>query len=246
MSVTATQGSHESHHDEHHDGHHDHPKWLAHHYETPRQQHEANKFGIWLFLAQEVLFFSGLFCAYTYYRMNNPELFKFAHHFLDTKMGAINTVVLIFSSFTMAAAVRCAQMENRKWLLRNLWITLGCAGAFMVIKAFEYSHKFHLGLFWGDSYDPAPEALADVAAKAGVAVETLPSMHQFFSIYYCMTGLHGLHVIAGMIAIGWVLRRAYRGDFNRYYFSAVDSVGLYWHIVDLVWIFLFPLMYLIR
>ena len=239
MSSTATNDSNDEHG-------HDHPKWLAHHFETQQQQFEAGKFGIWLFLAQEILLFSGLFCAYTYYRSNHTDMFQYAHHFLDTKMGAINTVVLIFSSFTMATAVRNAQMENKKWLIRNLWITLACAGAFMVIKAFEYAHKFHDGLYWGSAYNPSPAALNHVAEAAGVSVDVLPNMKQFFSIYYYMTGLHGIHVLAGMVAIGWLLRRAYRGDFNRYYFTAVDAVGLYWHIVDLVWIFLFPLMYLIR
>lgn len=241
MEASSTQA-----HDASHEEHHDHPAWLAHHFEDPQQQFEAGKFGIWLFLVTEILFFSGLFCAYAYYRSHHTDLFLYAHHFLDTKMGAINTVVLIFSSFTMATAVRMAQLENRKGLILNLWITLACAAGFLVIKGFEYAHKFHEGLYWGKAYNPTEHALETVAAKAGVTVEQLPDMHQFFSIYYSMTGLHGIHVVIGMAAIIWVLVRSYRGDFNRHYFTAVDATGLYWHIVDLIWIFLFPLMYLIR
>jgi cytochrome c oxidase subunit 3 len=236
-----------------HDDGHDHPEWLAHHFETPEQQFEAGKFGMWVFLVTEVLFFSGLFCAYTYYRGSHPEMFIDAHFFLSTKMGAINTVVLILSSFTMATAVRNAQMENRKWLIRNLVITLVCAFGFLVIKAFEYSHKLHIGLKWGSSYSPNADALKEyneamVTAGRPVVdnISQLPDLHQFFSIYYCMTGLHGIHVVLGIVAISLLLRRAIRGDFNRYYFTAVDGVGLYWHLVDLIWIFLFPLMYLIH
>jgi len=231
---------------QHSEEHHDHPEWLAHHFETPQQQFEAGKFGIWIFLVTEVLFFSGLFCAYAYYRTHHPDLFQYAHHFLSTKMGAINTVVLISSSFTMATAVRMAQLENRKWLIINLALTFVGAVGFLVIKGFEYAHKFHEGLYWGKAYNPSDEALETIAHAANVPVDQLPDMHQFFSIYYCMTGLHGIHVVIGMAAILWVLVRAVKGEFNRHYFTAVDATGLYWHLVDLIWIFLFPLMYLIR
>ena len=231
-----------------HDG--DHPEWLAHHFETPEQQFEAGKFGIWLFLVTEVLFFSGLFCAYAYFRGHHPEMFKDASYLLDTWLGAVNTAVLLLSSFTMATAVRMAQTENRKGLIINLWITLACAFGFLVIKAIEYSGKLGKGLKWGDSWNPTPGALekfnAARVADGLPAVDAMPDLHNFFSVYYCMTGLHGIHVVLGIFAIGWILRRAYRGDFNRYYFTAVDATGLYWHLVDLIWIFLFPLMYLIR
>ena len=232
--------------------HEDRPEWLAHFFETPEQQFEAGKLGMWLFLVTEVLFFSGLFCAYAYYRSHHPEMFVDAHFFLSTKMGAINTVVLILSSFTMATAVRNAQMENRTWLIRNLVITLVCAFGFLVIKAMEYTHKFHSGLFWGRSYAPNEVALEEyntaivAAGREPLAnLSQLPDLHQFFSIYYCMTGLHGIHVVLGIVAIGLLLRRAIRGDFNRHYFTAVDGVGLYWHLVDLIWIFVFPLFYLV-
>ncbi|MDF1799740.1 MAG: cytochrome c oxidase subunit 3 family protein [Planctomycetota bacterium] len=241
MSATATNT---------HDEHHDHPEWLAHHFDTPEQQFEAGKFGIWLFLVTEVLFFSGLFCAYIYFRSHHPEMFKNASFLLDTNMGAINTAVLLLSSFTMATAVRMAQTENQKGLILNLWITLACAFGFLVIKFFEYSHKLHVGLKWGDAWSPTPQALSEFNEKLAAAgqptVEVMPDLHNFFSVYYCMTGLHGIHVVLGIVAIGWVLARAYRGHFNRYYFTAVDATGLYWHLVDLIWIFLFPLMYLIR
>jgi cytochrome c oxidase subunit 3 len=230
--------------------HEDRPEWLAHFFETPEQQFEAGKFGVWIFLVTEVLFFSGLFCAYAYYRSHHPDMFLDAHFFLSTKMGAINTVVLILSSFTMATAVRNAQTENQKWLVRNLAITLICAIGFLVIKGIEYSHKFGSGLFWGESWAPNATALVEyneaIVAAGRTAVTEVPDLHQFFSIYYCMTGLHGIHVVLGIVAIALLLRRAIRGDFNRYYFTAVDGVGLYWHLVDLIWIFLFPLMYLIH
>lgn len=232
------------------DEHHDHPEWLAHHFETPEQQFEAGKFGIWIFLVTEVLFFSGLFCAYAYFRSHHPEMFKNASYLLDTNLGATNTAVLLLSSFTMATAVRMAQTENRKGLILNLWITLACAFGFLVIKFFEYSHKLHVGLKWGKSWAPTDQALDEfntaLTAAGQPTVTAMPDLHNFFSVYYCMTGLHGIHVVLGIVAIGWVLRRAYRGDFNRYYFTAVDATGLYWHLVDLIWIFLFPLMYLIR
>lgn len=258
---------------------------LAHHFATPEQQRESGKLGMWVFLVTEILLFGGLFVAYAVYRANHPEIFMYAHQFLDRTLGGINTVVLICSSLTMAWAVRAAQLGQRKQLVGLLVATLVFACGFLGIKAVEYEHKWKDGLLWGKNYRPSAEALAHVggggAAKApdvkllapappdrssipvppdgpaGLAKDTRgkirhevvakpENVHIFFGIYFVMTGLHGLHVLGGMAAIGWILARSLRGDFGPGYFTPVDLVGLYWHLVDLIWIFLFPLLYLIH
>ncbi len=233
-----------NHHNE--NDHGGHPSFLAHHFSSPQQQYDAGKLGIWLFLVTEVLFFSGLFCAYAVYRFNHPEIFRYAHFFLDTTMGAINTVVLILSSLTIAWAVRAVQLNQRRLAVGMLVVTLLCAAAFMVIKYIEYTHKFHMGLTWGESFAPSAEALREVLGEAhGEVLEKPANLHLFFSIYFCMTGLHGIHVLAGIGVIIWMIVRTARGDFSSEYFGPVEYTALYWHIVDLVWIFLFPLLYLI-
>ena len=204
----------------------------AHHFQTADQEFQASKLGIWLFLVTEVLLFGGLFMAYTVVRTFHPEMFTEAHHHLSIPMGATNTLVLIFSSLTMALSIRAAQLNNRKQTVLFLAITLACAGMFLVIKYFEYSAKFHHGLLPGKYFTAASEFSA-------------PGAHLFFGIYFLMTGLHGLHVIFGMVAIIWVLVRANRGEFGPNYYTPVECVGLYWHLVDLIWIFLFPLLYLV-
>ncbi len=396
-------------------GDHDHPAYLAHHFDTPEQQFDSGKLGMWLFLVTEVLFFSGMFCAYAIFRAWRPEVFEGCSQFLNTQLGAINTGVLLFSSFTMAWAVRAAQLEEHRKCASLIATTLCCAMIFLGVKAIEYSHKWHMGLLPAGlfSYDPAhphheggPNYLAYLSAPfaiaaVGVAIwlvvsfvrgkkfqfecakpllvvclsffvgvglgvilesgevevsaenieQTLESaehgdehgdadMHAnvvepslvegrlddadvgeadmvpagavreggdlelverlaadatntglqgelsareaqaemayggirynisddssgtidtvsenvlrpsragvFFSIYYCMTGVHAIHILAGIAVLVWLLVRALRQDFNRNYFGPVDYVGLYWHLVDLIWIYLFPLMYLIR
>src|SRR5687767_9237137 len=150
-------------HDAH--GHSDMP-FLQHHFDSPQQQFDAGKLGIWAFLVTEVLFFAGLFCAYTIYRAQHSEVYVWAHYYLDTNLGAVNTVVLLVSSLTAAWAVRCAQLANKKALIINIVITIACACTFMVVKYFEYTHKFHDGLVWGGrgekpvfglKFDPHPE-----------------------------------------------------------------------------------------
>jgi cytochrome c oxidase subunit 3 len=384
-------------HDSHgHDHDHDHPAFLAHHFDTPEQQFDSGKLGMWLFLVTEILFFSGLFVAYAIFRSLRPEVFIGCSEFLNTKLGAINTGVLLFSSLTMAWAVRCAQVEEYKKLTGMLAATLSCAMVFLGVKAIEYSHKWDLGLLppafysfnvdaphpegvsryliylctpfaigliglvaWfiksqltgnafavavakpmivvfafffvgvglgtilesGESHDdhhvaaghdeaghdgqhdhdavaevsPSPsvatiehpsgtsvlERLAqdetntgirrDLIARErqgevasggvlprGAAIEAgaIDSVDQelntrsqagvFFGIYYVMTGIHAIHILAGIGVLTWLLVRSVRQDFNRQYFGPVDYVGLYWHVVDLIWIYLFPLLYLIR
>jgi cytochrome c oxidase subunit 3 len=369
----------------HGDHDHDHPSFLAHHFDTPEQQFDSGKLGIWLFLVTEILFFSGMFCAYAMFRMLRPDVFEGCSQFLNTKLGAINTGVLLFSSLTMAWAVRCSQTEDHKGLTVMLSATLSCAMVFLGVKAIEYSHKWAMGLlpaglFFYDPANPHPpdqpnyllyicapfavaligvviwlvvsivrsnqfqiacakpltvvcafffvgvglgailesggseshagehaavahdshtaaEEHAEVAdgeidddavrrrlaseqtnsglqselatrelqtELAGTSIVSdedqitgpISSVEQnvmtpgragvFFSIYYCMTGVHAIHILGGIVVLVWLLIRSIRQDFNRHYFGPVDYVGLYWHLVDLIWIYLFPLLYLIR
>ncbi|MFH2054837.1 MAG: cytochrome c oxidase subunit 3 family protein [bacterium] len=208
-----------------------HPAHLQHHFSDSEQQRESAKLGMWVFLLTEVLFFGGLFVAYAVYRSWNPDLFHEAHKQLDVVLGTVNTVALITSSLTIALAIRAMQLGNKKQTIWLLVITLLLACVFLVIKYFEYSHKFHLGQLPGKFY-----------TFTGIK-GTNP--HVFFSVYFAMTGLHGIHVIAGIGVIGWLLRRTIRGDFSPEYYTPIEMTGLYWHLVDIIWIFLFPLFYLI-
>jgi cytochrome c oxidase subunit 3 len=186
---------------------------------------------MWLFLCQEVLFFSGLFMAYVAFRWLYPETWLSGADQLNKWLGALNTVVLITSSFTMALGVRAAQTKNAPMLKGMLVATIALAFVFLVVKYFEYTHKFHLGIYPGPHYT--------FQGSTGL-------MPIFFGIYYCLTGLHGIHVVAGIIVLVWILLRAHKGHFMDGNYVAVENVGLYWHLVDLVWIFLFPLLYLVK
>lgn len=362
-AVQPSAGTHDP-----HAGHDDHHGHVAHHFETAEQQFDSSKLGMWLFLATEILLFGGLFCAYAVWRANHPDIFVAGQHHLDWKLGALNTVILLLSSFTMAWAVTCSQKGNQAGLKLGLALTLVGGLGFMVIKTIEYSHKIHEGLLWGKAYNPnahhsddahdaegeshgedadhgaasdgesaaifgnpvaaasletpeenenaaagddktdeahadhgADHAHADAdeislqnleMAKAPPSVGPIESgvymplgvadeeeikrlemeptkilaaanapeglaplkepeqadpkaIRTYFSIYFCMTGLHGAHVLIGMAVIAWLLWRANRGDFSAEYFTPVDLGGLYWHLVDLIWIYLFPLLYLI-
>ncbi len=279
MSEATADNIHAGHGDHGHDdhGHHDKP-FLAHHFDTPQHQFDSGKMGIWLFLVTEILFFSGLFCAYAIYRGLYPEVFEYAHYYLDTTLGAVNTCVLITSSVTAAWAVRNAQLRQTKMLVVNILITILCGFGFMGIKYVEYSHKIHDGLLPGSHFNPVHKVweLPGYKAKFGetrpfettstdVKAEPMPSagphkkemgphefnveprnVHRFFSIYFCMTGLHGIHVLVGIGLWVWLLLRARTGEFGPEYFGPIDFAALYWHIVDLIWIYLFPLLYLIH
>ncbi|MBM3328344.1 MAG: cytochrome c oxidase subunit 3 family protein [Calditrichaeota bacterium] len=207
------------------------PSWFQHHFADADQQRDAAKLGMWVFLLTEVLFFGGLFCAYAIYRAWNPGMFTNAHLALDWRLGGLNTLVLVASSVTIAVAIRSLQLNRRSEAARLLVATWLLAATFMVIKYFEYSHKFHVGQLPGKFY-----------TYTGIE-GTNP--HVFFSIYFGMTGLHGLHVLVGMAVIAWLIIRTRRGDFSSAYYTPVEVTGLYWHLVDMVWIFLFPLLYLI-
>jgi len=211
--------------------------YFQHHFVDSNQQYEASKMGMWAFLVTEVLTFAGLFCAYAIFRAWNPHMFINASEALDITMGATNTVVLITSSLTMALAIRCIQMNNNRGALINLLLTLLFAGTFLVIKYFEYEHKIHCGHLPGMYYHP--HIAPDCVSIAG------QNPHVFFSIYFMMTGLHGIHVVAGMVLIVWLMIRTSKGHFSSAYYTPIEMVGLFWHLVDLVWIFLFPLLYLI-
>lgn len=213
--------------------HGDHPAFLAHHFHDAPQQKSAVKFGMWLFLVQELLFFAGLFMAYFAFRALYPDTWMAAHELLDKRMGAFNTVVLLTSSLTMALAVRACQLDDIKGCVRYLWITIACAFGFMIVKYFEYAHKFHVGTLPGKYYT--------YEGIEGGAPEL------FFSVYFMMTGVHGLHVVIGIGIMFWMIMGPLRrGKISSQYYALVENVGLYWHLVDLIWIFLFPLLYLVR
>ena len=205
--------------------------FLAHHFpDAPTQQHAA-RLGMWLFLATEILLFTALFTAYSLYRYLFPETFHAASRYIETSIGLTNTLVLITSSLTVALALHSARQGKGRRAAVLLAVTLVFGGAFMVLKGFEYHHHFVTGQLPGRYYS--------------FAELTVPGAAMFFTVYFLMTGLHGLHVLAGMGVLGWLAARAWRGDFSPAYHTPVELGGLYWHLVDLVWIFLFPLLYLI-
>ena len=227
------------------DSHGDRPWYLAHHFDTMGQQNSSAKLGMWLFLCTEVLMFSGLFLAYFIIRSMYPEMVLAAGEQLNKTAGGINTVVLITSSLTMALGVRCAQVGDNKGLQRNLLLTIGFAFVFMVVKYFEYSAKLEHGtLPAGPPTEASPGGEWYTATEHGLYLPKYAKM--FFGLYFTMTGLHGIHVLIGIGILSWIYLRARRGDFNPEFYVAVENAGLYWHLVDLVWIFLFPLLYLVK
>jgi len=212
-------------------GHGENTHHFAHHFDSAEHEFEASKQGMWVFMVTEVLMVGGLFVAYAIFRGMYHEMFHEAHKMLSVKMGATNTVVLLISSLSMAMSVSAAQRGQKSKSLALLATTflLGCC--FLVVKYFEYSAKFHHGTLPGGFYHN--EELKD--PKAGL----------FFSLYFMMTGVHALHVVIGMSLIGWLMKRTSRGDFGPQFYTPVELVGFYWHFVDLVWIYLFPLLYLV-
>ncbi len=213
------------------------PHKIAHHFNTHVQEYQSCKLVFWLFLATEIMLFGGMFAAYFVYHALYPETFQVGGQQLNWKLGALNTSILLCSSYTMAMGVRCAQLSNRPQLLRYLVLTVAGAFAFLVVKYFEYSAKFEHGLFPGRFFAPHGE-YAEV-------FRGLEWPNLFFSFYFTMTGIHGLHVLVGAILILWILRRSAKGYYHSGHYLPVDLVGLYWHLVDLIWIFLFPLLYLV-
>lgn len=202
----------------------------VHHMDSVTAYHSA-KLGMWLFLATEILLFGGLFCAFALFRWTYLEEFHHASKHLNVWLGATNTVVLLISSFFAAIAVDAAQHGDNKKVTRNLIITIICAGMFLVIKYIEYTSKYHHGLFPTNPEFNSPEF--NEAYRC------------FFGLYYCMTGLHAVHVIVGMIFLGWVLSLSRKNRFSPDYYTPVELGALYWHLVDAIWIYLFPLLYLV-
>jgi cytochrome c oxidase subunit 3 len=235
-------------------GHAVHHPQLQHHFETMAQQKEASTLGMWVFLLTEVLFFGGLFFAYMLYRVWYFDAFAEASRTLDITLGAFNTAVLIGSSLTMALGVRAAQTSQRSatvfWLI--LTILLGCV--FLGVKVVEYADKFehhHVpgpNFVWASEHEVAPAAEGAAAEHAAPATDSaLQGLTQiYFSLYFTMTGLHALHMIIGVGLMSVITWMAWKGKFDAHYYTPVEMSGLYWHFVDIVWIFLFPLLYLVE
>jgi cytochrome c oxidase subunit 3 len=209
----------------------EHHTALAHQFDDLTQQYEASRLGMWAFLLTEVMFFGGLFVGYTVYRTAYPAGFVAGSQHLDISLGTLNTAVLISSSLTMALAVYAAQVGRRQLLIRCLLLTMLLGLAFLGIKGYEYVHKYHESLVPGVRF----------SAAGPYATE----MQVFLILYFMMTGLHALHMIIGLGLLAVLVVLAWRGVLSAEYHTPVEVIGLYWHFVDIVWIFLYPLLYLI-
>jgi cytochrome c oxidase subunit 3 len=215
-------------HGSHRHGEGGHPR-QQHHFYSMEQQLEASTLGMWVFLVTEVMFFGGMFMAYLAYRVMYPEAWLAGSNHLNVPLGALNTAVLICSSLTMVLAVRAAQIGSRSGQVVNLILTILLGTVFLVVKYFEYKDKFVHHLVPGPHFDPA-----------------LPQAQQlFFSLYFMLTGVHAAHMVVGIGIMTVILIMAWRGRFSPSYYTPVEVSGLYWHFVDIVWIFLFPLLYLL-
>lgn len=261
-----------------------HSRFLHHHFDTLEQQRQASSLGMWVFIAQEVMFFGGLFLGYAYYRALYPEAFAAGSQLLSLNWGGFNTVVLICSSLTVAFSVHAAQLGDKRGIIKWIMATLLLGAIFLGVKYIEYSAKFEHHLVPGRhfQYDPheaplhpkihltgewpslattahaatsepaaAPAAPAEAHAAPDHAAESaMPTfdpkhLQIFFSFYFAMTGMHALHMVIGIGLMFWLLKLAATDRFAPEYYTPVELFGLYWHFVDIVWIFLFPLLYLI-
>ncbi len=202
----------------------------AHHFENLKAEADASKLGLWIFLCTEILMFGGLFVAYAIYHNLYPSLFLEGSAFLDWKLGSLNTVVLLLSSFTMALSIFFVQKDRLRLSTVCLWITFLCGVVFLGVKYVEYSHKIHDGLLPGKFF----------------SYEAVENLGLYFSFYFMMTGLHGSHVLLGMAFIFWLIVRSHKRHFRKGYVFPLECVGLFWHLVDLIWIYLFPLLYLVE
>lgn len=212
---------------------HTHDASHAHQFDSLEQQNATSLIGFWSFLVTEVLFFGGLFAVYAVYRFRFPEAYEHVSHAMDLKLGGLNTVILLTSSFTMVLAVNYTKHYNRAKMIGYLWITFLLATAFLVVKSFEWKAKYDHGLMIGHLFHPH---------EAGFG----SAEHLVLCLYFFMTGLHGVHVIIGMGVISWLLYLGYTNKLSSSKFMPVECVGLYWHFVDLVWVYLFPLFYLVH
>ncbi len=205
---------------------------LREQFDTEAQQKDASTLGMWIFLVTEIMFFGGMFLAYTIYRSTYPEIFAVCSSSLNVYIGAANTVVLLCSSFTMVMAVRSAQLGRQGAIIFNLILTLALGFVFLGVKGYEWHEKFV------EHHIPGPGFHFEGIAQQGPA-------QLFFSLYFAMTGLHALHMVIGAGLLTWLVIKARQGTFTAEYMTPVDIAGLYWHFVDVIWIFLFPLLYLI-
>ena len=244
-STTIAHGAHEA-------PHHEHPLYQRHHFESVEQQADATNFAMWLFLLTEIMFFGGLFTAYLIMRNWYYPAFVEASHQLQIFWGTANTVVLIASSFTMAMGVWCAETRRKAGLVLSLSLTLLLGFAFLGIKTIEYREKIekhHVpGLHYNLSSFLDPESDPDVFAEyhdKPLPLDMARHTEIYFSLYFAMTGMHALHMIVGIGVLGFMIFRARAGAYTSGHVTFVENFGLYWHFVDIIWIYLFALLYLI-
>jgi cytochrome c oxidase subunit III len=232
---------------EHEHGGHEHPSYVRHHFANAEQQRETANFGMWLFLLTEIMFFSGMFCAYLIYRNWYYPAFVAGSHQLKIWAGTVNTTVLICSSFTMAMGVHAAELRNRKALVRWLSLTLLLGVAFLGIKAYEWHDEWEnqhvpgLNFSIGGFTHVDPRYPLDKPLAPDMAEKT----QTYFSLYFAMTGMHALHMVIGISLLIILIVQAWGGMYTNGHMNTIENFGLYWHFVDIVWIFLFPLLYLI-
>jgi cytochrome c oxidase subunit III len=248
-----------------------HSSVLKHHFDNLEQQHASEKLGMWMFLTTEVMFFSGLFVAYTVYRHLYPGEFAFASSHLVLWIAVLNTVLLITSSLTMTLAIRAAQLGQKAALIRYLLITFALGAGFMGFKAFEYYTDYHEKFVPGAMFREEFARAVDHHAHGSAAGQTVHIEHWadelarnnagkqpgdegylapervqlFLCFYYIMTGIHGIHIIAGLGCIVWLLMLARSNQIPPENYSTVEVISLYWHLVDMIWLFLMPLLYLV-
>jgi cytochrome c oxidase subunit 3 len=235
-----------------HDAHAEHPAYLRHHFESVEQQADTTSFAMWIFLVTEVMFFGGMFTAYLIYRNWYYPAFVAASHQLDVRWGTLNTLVLILSSFTMAMGVWCAETRRKSGLVLCLTLTLILGLSFLGIKSIEYSEKiekhhvpgFHYSLSSFTDPQSDPSVYAEYHDKA-LPLDMARHTEVYFSLYFALTGMHALHMIIGIAILVFMIARAQAGAYTSGHVTFVENFGLYWHFVDLIWIYLFALLYLI-
>ena len=225
---------------------HEHPFYQRHHFETAEQQREAAGFGMWLFLLTEIMFFGGLFMAYLLYRNWYYAAFVAGSNTLSLPLGLINTIVLIGSSLTMAMAVWSAEVRKQASLVMYLSATILLGFIFLGIKTVEYKEKFELHHIPGNTFDISEFVHPPAGSKeAPISVDMANHAQIYFSLYFAMTGVHAIHMIIGIVILFVLVYKARSGLYTTGYVQPIENFGLYWHFVDIVWIFLFPLLYLI-
>ena len=221
--------------------HEAHNPALLHHFADAQQQKNAASLGMWLFLVTEIMFFGGMFCAYLVYRLAHYNAFAAASQQLSIKLGAFNTAVLLVSSLTVVLAVKAAEAGNRKQLVTYLVLTVALGLTFLVVKGFEYAEKFERHHVPGPTFQ-----FTDTFDDGAQKIPVNPNEAQlYFSLYFAMTGMHALHMIIGCGLFTVLTVFAWKGHYSAAYFTPIENAGLYWHLVDIIWIYLFPLLYLI-